>query len=133
LIHLACSQAPDGWQRWTLELLADQMVHLGYVEHISPETVRKALKKTSSSRGSKNPGVFPNRQMQTLSSISQELTGETFTSSVREVGFIDSPAFCCKLSSSAKVRVSPPGTSLTRYLNPSFENFTNKFSSEVAT
>lgn len=34
LIQLACSKAPDGHQRWTLELLADQMVRLGYVEHI---------------------------------------------------------------------------------------------------
>jgi DNA-binding CsgD family transcriptional regulator len=47
LIHLACSKAPDGRQRWTLELLADRMVQLDYVEHISPETVRQALKKTS--------------------------------------------------------------------------------------
>ena len=47
LIALACSRAPDGRQRWTLELLADQMVCLGYVEHISPETVRTTLKKTS--------------------------------------------------------------------------------------
>lgn len=47
LIHLACSKAPDGQQRWTLELLADRMVRLGYVEHISPETVRITLKKTS--------------------------------------------------------------------------------------
>lgn len=45
LIHLACSQAPDGRQRWTLEWLADKMVRLGYGEHISPETVRKTLKK----------------------------------------------------------------------------------------
>src|SRR5260221_9037447 len=67
LIHLACSQAPDGRQRWTLELLADRMVRLGYVEHISPETVRKTLKKTSSSPGSKNPGAFPRRQMGSLS------------------------------------------------------------------
>ena len=47
LIALACSQAPDGRQRWTLELLADRMVCLGYVEHISPETVRTTLKKPS--------------------------------------------------------------------------------------
>src|SRR6266700_2680562 len=66
LIHLACSQAPDGRQRWTLELLADRMVRLGYVEHISPETVRTTLKKTSSSRGSKSRGVFPRRRMGTL-------------------------------------------------------------------
>jgi hypothetical protein len=67
LIHLACSQAPDGRQRWTLELLADQMVQLGYVEHISPETVRTTLKKTNSSRGSKNPGVSRRKQTQILS------------------------------------------------------------------
>jgi len=47
LIHLPCSQAPDGRQRWTLELLADRMLRLGYVEHISPETVRTTLQKTS--------------------------------------------------------------------------------------
>ena len=47
LIHLACGKAPNGRQRWTLELLADQMVKLEYVEHISPETVRQVLKKTS--------------------------------------------------------------------------------------
>jgi transposase len=69
LIHLACSKAPDGRQRWTLELLADQMVRLGYVEHISPETVRTTLKKTNSSPGSKNPGAFPRRQTESLSTI----------------------------------------------------------------
>ena len=67
LIHLACSEAPDGRQRWTLSLLADKMVQLGYVEHISPETVRTTLKKTNSSPGSSNRGVFPKRQTGTLS------------------------------------------------------------------
>jgi hypothetical protein len=47
LIQLACSKAPDGHQRWTVRLLADRMVQLEYVEHISPETVRTTLKKTS--------------------------------------------------------------------------------------
>lgn len=51
LIMLACSQAPDGHQRWTLRLLADHMVRLDYAEHISPETVRQVLKKTNSSPG----------------------------------------------------------------------------------
>lgn len=69
LIHLACSQAPDGRQRWTLELLADEMVRLGYVELISPETVRIALKKTNSSRGSRSHGVFPRKRTQILSII----------------------------------------------------------------
>src|SRR6185312_11487241 len=51
LIQLVCSQAPEGHQRWTVRLLADRMVQLDYVEHISPETVRTTLKKMNSSRG----------------------------------------------------------------------------------
>ena len=47
LIALACSEAPEGRSRWTLSLLADQMVQLGYVENVSSETVRRTLKKTS--------------------------------------------------------------------------------------
>ncbi len=45
LMTLACSKAPDGHQRWSIRLLADQMVQLQIVDHISPETVRQALKK----------------------------------------------------------------------------------------
>lgn len=48
LIALSCSQPPEGRSRWTLELLADKMVELGIVEQISYQTVRRALKKTSS-------------------------------------------------------------------------------------
>jgi len=51
LIALACSQAPEGRERWTLQLLADRMVALSYVPALSRDTVRRALKKTSSSRG----------------------------------------------------------------------------------
>ncbi len=51
LIALTCSAAPKGRERWTMQLLADKMVALGYVEQISRETVRRTLKKTSSSRG----------------------------------------------------------------------------------
>jgi hypothetical protein len=51
LTALACSQAPDGRDRWTLRLLAEKMVQLEYVEAISHETIRTALKKTNSSRG----------------------------------------------------------------------------------
>ncbi len=51
LIALACSKAPEGRSRWTLRLLADQMVALEHVEEISYQTVRRTLKKTSSSLG----------------------------------------------------------------------------------
>lgn len=50
LLAIACSHPPEGHARWTLRLLADQMVTLEYVEAISHETVRQALKKTRSSR-----------------------------------------------------------------------------------
>jgi len=51
LIALACSKPPEGKVRWTLRLLADKMVELGYVERVSHETVRQVLKKTNSSLG----------------------------------------------------------------------------------
>ena len=50
LIALACSKPPAGKKRWTLRMLADEMVELDVVESLSYETVRQALKKTSSSR-----------------------------------------------------------------------------------
>ena len=46
LIALACSEAPEGYTRWSLRLLACRMVELGYVENISHEAVRRVLKKT---------------------------------------------------------------------------------------
>ena len=50
LIALACSKAEPGRARWSLRLLADRMVELNITDSISHETVRKALKKTNSSR-----------------------------------------------------------------------------------
>lgn len=47
LIALACGEAPPGHARWTLRLLADQMVALEYVDTVSHEAVRQTLKKTS--------------------------------------------------------------------------------------
>jgi transposase len=51
LVALACSAPPEGQARWTLRLLADELVRLEVVEAVSHETVRRALKKTTSSRG----------------------------------------------------------------------------------
>src|SRR3954466_11313365 len=45
LLALTCSDAPEGRARWTLRLLADRMVELGYGEQISHETIRQTLKK----------------------------------------------------------------------------------------
>ena len=51
LVTLACSAPPAGRARWTLQLLADQLVVLQVVDTISDETVRVTLKKTPSSPG----------------------------------------------------------------------------------
>ena len=47
LIATACTEAPEGHERWTLRLLADKLVKLQVVDAISYETVRRTLKKTS--------------------------------------------------------------------------------------
>ena len=51
LVALTCSPPPDGAERWTLALLADKLVTLNVVAAITPETVRRVLKKTNSNHG----------------------------------------------------------------------------------
>jgi transposase len=51
LAAIACSPPPEGQARWTLSRLADQMVTLEIVEAMGKETVRRPLKKMTSSRG----------------------------------------------------------------------------------
>lgn len=59
LIALACSPPPEGRSCWTMQLLADKMVELKYVESVSDETVRRTLKKMNSSPGKNRSGVSP--------------------------------------------------------------------------
>ena len=47
LTALACSQAPEGYRRWTVRLLADKLVELKIVDSISTMSVQRSLKKTS--------------------------------------------------------------------------------------
>ena len=47
LVAVACSDAPEGRERWTMQMLTDRLVEMGVVESISDETVRRCLKKTS--------------------------------------------------------------------------------------
>lgn len=51
LVATCCGPAPKGRARWTVRLLADKLVELDAVESISPETVRRTLKKMRSSLG----------------------------------------------------------------------------------
>ena len=64
LVALACSQAPPGRKRWTLRLLAEKVVELGWVERVSVMTVQRTLKKTNCSLigrsiGGSRPGAAP--------------------------------------------------------------------------
>jgi transposase len=53
---IACSQPPAGKAHWSLQMIADKVMELGYVAHISTEAVRKYLKKSSSSPGRRSAG-----------------------------------------------------------------------------
>ena len=51
LVALCCGKVPAGRGRWTLRMLADELVELQIVDRVSHETVRQALKKTNCSLG----------------------------------------------------------------------------------
>ncbi len=59
LVTLCCSTPPEGRQRWTLQLLVDELCRLKVVAAVCRETVRKTLKKIASSRGNQNAFEFP--------------------------------------------------------------------------
>ena len=66
LVALVCGEPPEGRKRWSLELLAEELVRLGTVDSISYETVRKTLKKTNLSLGGTRNGVSRPRRMASL-------------------------------------------------------------------
>ncbi len=60
VIALACSDAPDGQEHWSMQLLADKLVELGIAESpVSHDTLRRVLKKMNLNPGSKPTGVLP--------------------------------------------------------------------------
>jgi len=59
LVAICCSKPPMGRARWTLRLLAHELVNRKIVVSICAETVRQALKKTNSNPGERNAGAFP--------------------------------------------------------------------------
>ena len=56
LIALACSDTPEGYERWTVRLLADKAVELKFAQSVSHMTVQRILKKTNLSLTSANTG-----------------------------------------------------------------------------
>ena len=56
LVALSCGDPPEGRAQWSLRLLADRAVELGYIDSVSHETVRRVLKKMPSNRGGASAG-----------------------------------------------------------------------------
>lgn len=61
IIAIACSEAPEGRERWTLQLIADELVRLGVVDSISDTAVMETLKKTNLSLGKRRNGASRSR------------------------------------------------------------------------
>lgn len=61
IIAIACSEAPEGRERWTLQLIADELVRLGVVDSISDTAVMEILKKTNLSLGKRRNGASQNQ------------------------------------------------------------------------
>ena len=51
IVQLCCSEPPKGFAKWTLRMLADKVVELGYVDSLSHVSVHNTLKKTNLSHG----------------------------------------------------------------------------------
>lgn len=56
VVALACTRPSEGRHRWTMQMLADRLVELEMVPDITDEAIRRLLKRTSSSRGSRSSG-----------------------------------------------------------------------------
>lgn len=67
LIALCCSQPPEGHAHWTMQLLADKMVELEYVDSVSDETVRQVLKRNALKPWQKKSGAFRQKPTPLLS------------------------------------------------------------------
>ena len=59
IVALTCTDPPEGHARWTLRLIAEKSVELGYVDSISHVAIGDLLKKTKSSHGWSGSGASP--------------------------------------------------------------------------
>jgi transposase len=67
ILAICCSEPPAGQSRWKLQLIADSVVELGILDHISATSVATVLKKTNSSPGASKSGSFPHSKARSLS------------------------------------------------------------------
>lgn len=62
---IACSDPPEGRDRWTMQMIADELIRLKVVDHITDSTVCEVMKKTKLNRGRRKNGAF-RKQTQNL-------------------------------------------------------------------
>ena len=62
LCAIACSNPPDGRSRWTMQMIADELIRLEVVDYITDTTVCEVMKKTKRSRGGSRSGVSPKQE-----------------------------------------------------------------------
>ena len=62
---IACSDPPEGRSRWTMQMIADELIRLEVVDYITDSTVCEVMKKTRLSRGKSNSGAYP-KQVRSL-------------------------------------------------------------------
>ena len=56
---IACSEPPEGRSRWTMQMIADELIRLEVIDYITDSAVCAAMKKTRLNRGLSNNGVSP--------------------------------------------------------------------------
>lgn len=56
IVQLCCSEPPEGFSKWSLRMLADKVVELGYVDKLSHVSVHTTLKKTNLNPGKSKDG-----------------------------------------------------------------------------
>ena len=64
LIALACTEAPEGYARWTVRLLADKAVELNFAQSVSHMTAHRVLKKANLNLIEANIGKSPRNKTQ---------------------------------------------------------------------
>jgi len=85
LITLCCGTPPDGRDRWTLQLLCDELVRLQVLPSVCPETVRKCLKKTNLNPGRRSDSASPRKTGLDLSRGWKKSSMSTRKSSTRSI------------------------------------------------
>jgi hypothetical protein len=55
---IACSDPPTGRSRWTMQMIANELIRLEVVDYITDTTICEVMKKTKLNRGSANSGAY---------------------------------------------------------------------------